>query len=205
MTKRKILLWLALTAACTAGCAQHAIAPPAAPNADAKPAQHVIVIHDFKQGLTGVKAVKPDVKLSLGRDDDPEHAGAPTLTVEYPKPSDNEAARDVWCEAQNRDWRPGGAISFRVKPDHAVKLSVSFIDRNGVAYTAWVMAAQPGVWQTLHISLTEIRPNPYFQPPNAKTGAPLDVSEVTSIGLAPHDDVAGRFEIGGFVLGGLGG
>jgi hypothetical protein len=120
---------------------------------------------------------------------------------EIPSFNSNPAARDVWCDTQNHDWRPGGAISFRVKPDHAVKLSVSFIDRNGVAYTAWVKAEQPRAWQTLRISLAEIRPNPYFQPPNAKTGAPLDVSEVTSIGFAPHDDVAGRFEIGGFVVG----
>jgi hypothetical protein len=76
------------------------------------------------------------------------------------------------------------------------------MDHNGVAYTAWVVAAEPGVWQTLKIPLSEIRPNPYFQPPNAKTGAPLDVSDVTSIGFAPHDDVAGRFEIDGFVVGG---
>jgi hypothetical protein len=65
-----------------------------------------------------------------------------------------------------------------------------------------VTAEQAGVWQTLRISLGEIRPNPYFQPPNAKTGAPLDVSQVKAIGFAPHDDVAGRFEIGGFVVGG---
>jgi hypothetical protein len=46
---------------------------------------------------------------------------------------------------------------------------------------------QGGVWQTVRISFAEIRPNPYFQPPDAKTGAPLDVSQVTRIGFAPQD------------------
>jgi hypothetical protein len=100
--------------------------------------RRAIVIRDFKQGLSGVKTVKRDVTVTLGRSHDAEHPGDPALIVEYPKPSDDPAARDVWCDTQNHDWRPGGAISSGVKPDHAVKPSVSFIDRNGVAYTAWV-------------------------------------------------------------------
>ncbi|HEY3664426.1 MAG TPA: hypothetical protein VGL19_00440 [Polyangiaceae bacterium] len=148
MPQRKALLWLALTAACPC-CVQPAIQPAIQPasahHPEAKADAPPIVIRDFKQGLAGVKTVKNDVKLSLGSD--PEHAGELTLTVEYPKPSADDAARDVWCDTQHRDWRAGSVILFRVKPDHAVKLSVSFMDHNGVAYTAWIVAAEPGVWQ----------------------------------------------------------
>jgi hypothetical protein len=149
MSQRKVFLWLALTAACPC-CAQPAIPPASAQPAEAKADLHAIVIRDFKHGLAGVKALKSDVKLSLVRD--PEQAGDSVLTVDYPEPSADPAARDVWCDTEQRDWRAGSAILFRVKPDHAVKLSVSFMDRNGVAYTAWVTAAQPGVWQSLKIS-----------------------------------------------------
>jgi hypothetical protein len=45
-----------------------------------------------------------------------------------------------------------------------------------------------------------MRPNPYFQPPGAKTGAPLDVSAVTFIAFAPQDRTSGRLEVGKFVV-----
>ena len=68
------------------------------------------------------------------------------------------------------------------------------MDRNKVAYTSWVQL-QGGVWQPIRIRFDEIRPNPYFQPPGARTGAPLDVSEVTGIGFAPQATAAGRYAI----------
>ena len=47
---------------------------------------------------------------------------------------------------------------------------------------------------------TEIRPNQFFQPPGAKTGAPLDVSDVKFVAFAPQDQAAGRFAIGRIVV-----
>jgi hypothetical protein len=44
------------------------------------------------------------------------------------------------------------------------------------------------------------RRNPFFQPPDAKTGAPLDVSEVKAIAFAPHDQTSGRLAIGKLVV-----
>ena len=64
-----------------------------------------------------------------------------------------------------------------------MKLSLSFLDRNRVAYTAW-RELQGGVWQLVRIPFDEIRPHPFFQPADAKTGAPLDVSEVKGIAFA---------------------
>lgn len=76
---------------------------------------------------------------------------------------------------------------------------MSFLDRNRVAYTTWT-ELKGGVWQAVGIPFDEMRPNPYFQPPDAKTGAPIDVSEVKSIAFAPQDRTAGRFTISRFVL-----
>ena len=80
-----------------------------------------------------------------------------------------------------------------------MRLSVSFLDRNRIAYTAWT-ELKGGAWQLVRIPFDEIRPNPYFQPPDAKTGASLDVSAVGSIAFAPHDQTAGRLAIGRFVV-----
>jgi hypothetical protein len=178
-----------------AGCANSATQPALSESDTTEKA--VVVIQAFKDGLSAIRAANPDVKLSAGRD--PALADEPVLVVEYPARTDNPAGRDVWCDAENQDWTLGRTISFRAKPDHAVRLSVSFLDRNRVAYTTWT-ELQGGVWQTVRISFAEIRPNPYFQPPDAKTGAPIDVSEVMRIGFAPQDQAAGRLAISRFVV-----
>ena len=159
--------------------------------------QSVVVIQAYAAGLAQVHAANPDVKLSLGRD--PDAHNEPVLLVTYPVPTPDAAGRDVLCDAQSRDWSAGHAIAFRIKPDHAVKLSVSLLDRNRVAYTTWT-ELQGGVWQPVRIAFDDLRPNPYFQPPDAKNGAPIDVSQVNGIIFAPHDDTPGRLALSKFVV-----
>ena len=48
--------------------------------------------------------------------------------------------------------------------------------------------------------LDEIRPNPFFQPPDARTGRPIDVSDVKGIAFAPQDKTSGRLAIGKFAV-----
>ena len=158
--------------------------------------QPALVIHSFDGGLDGVAAATPGVRLSVGRD---PSIGQPVLLVEYPAPTGDPAGRDVRCSAQNQDWTSGKAIAFQIKPDHALRLSLSFIDRNGVVYTAW-RDLNGGEWQAVRIPFDEIRPNPYFQPPGAKTGSPIDVSGVQFIAFAPQDRTAGRLHVGPLAL-----
>jgi Carbohydrate binding domain (family 11) len=157
----------------------------------------VVVIQAYKDGLSGVRTANPDVHLSVGRD--PSVPDTPVLFVEYPPPTKDPAGRDVRCDAEQQDWTAGRAIAFQVKPAHALRLSVSFLDRNRVAYTTWT-ELKGGVWQLVRIPFDEIRPNPYFQPPDAKTGGLIDVSEVKGIAFAPHDPSAGRLAISKFVV-----
>ena len=96
------------------------------------------------------------------------------LIVDYP------ARRDVQGAAEGQDWTAGRAISSQIKPDHPLRLSVSFRDRNRVAYTAW-KELKGGAWQSVRIPFDEIRPNPFYQPPDAKTGGAIDVSDVQDI------------------------
>ena len=135
--------------------------------------------------------------MGVGRD--PSFQDEPVLFVEYPVPTNDPAGRDVQCDAENQDWTAGRAILFRIKPEHDVKLSLSFLDRNRVAYTFW-KDLKGGMWQLVRIPFGEIRPNPYFQPPDAKVGAQLDVSQVKGIAFAPHDQTSGRLAIGKFVV-----
>jgi hypothetical protein len=160
-------------------------------------AQTMTVIRDFNDGLAGIRAANPNVHLSVERD--PEISDERVLMVEYPPPTSDPAARDVMCTAQSQDWSGGTGIAFQIKPANSMRLSVSFMDRNHVAYTAW-REVEGGVWQAIRIGFDEIRPNPFFQPPGAKTGVPLDVSDVKAILFAPQDPASGRLSIARFVV-----
>jgi hypothetical protein len=105
------------------------------------------------------------------------------------------AARDVQCSVETRNWGTGRAITFQAKSAHPTKLSVSFLDRNHVAYTSWTELPDTA-WHAVRIAFDEVRPNPCSQPPDARTGAPIDVSDVDAIAFAPQDKEAGRLVIG---------
>ena len=156
-----------------------------------------MIIHSFNNGLAGVRAASPDVHLSVGRD--PSGPDEQVLQVEYPAPTGNPAGRDVQCEAENRNWSSGRSVSFQVKPAQALRLSVSFFDRNRVVYTSWADLKE-GAWQVVRFAFADMKPNPYFQPPDAKQGSVIDVSDVPFIAFAPQDQTAGRFAIARFVV-----
>jgi len=157
----------------------------------------VTVIRAYENGLSGIQAANPEVHLSIERD--PALPGELVLVIDYPGPGNDPAARDVRCEAQNHDWTAGRAISFQIRPSRDMRLSFSFLDRNGVAYTTWT-SVKEDVWQPVRIAFDAMRPNPYFQPPTAKLGSPIDVSDVKGIAFAPQDRAAGRFAVTKFVV-----
>jgi hypothetical protein len=156
----------------------------------------VAIIQGYVDGVSGVRHANPDVRVSIGRD--AAIPDEPVLMVDYPAPTTDPAGRDVQCDAEARDWTGGRAMAFQVKPAHALRLSVSFIDRNGVVYTSWSDLKEG--WQWVQIAFDSIRPNPYFQPRGAKLGGPIDVSDVKFIAFAPQDKTPGRLTIGRFVL-----
>jgi hypothetical protein len=159
--------------------------------------QPALVIHGFDEGPSGVSAANPYVRLSVTPDTSIDQM---VLLVDYPEPTNNPSGRDVRCTVEHPNWTAGKAIAFQVKPDHPLRLSVSFIDRNGVVYTAWRDLLRGGEWQRVRIPIDRIQPNPYFQPPGAKTDAPIDVSEVRMIAFAPQDKTSGRLKISSLYL-----
>ena len=183
------------TVAIAAGCAASKATPTTEPEGpEATPAA---VIQSYESGLGAIRSLSPDVELSLGHD--PGLPGRLVLFVDYPAASGDPASRDVWCDSETLDWTLGRAIAFQIKPEQALRLSVSFLDRNGVAYTSWT-ELEGAVWQTVRIPLDQIRPNPYFQPPGANADAPMDVTRIERIGFAPQGQAAGRLAVGRFVL-----
>jgi hypothetical protein len=67
------------------------------------------------------------------------------LLVEYPAPTDDPAGPDIQCVAETKTG-PVGARFHQIRPTHSMRLSLSFVDRNRVAYTASA-ELKGGVWQ----------------------------------------------------------
>ena len=149
------------------------------------------VLQAFERGTDIVRA-RPALTVRVVTD-----AEIPTerlLVVEYPARGGDPASRDVWIEVEQRDWSKARAIEFQARSDHPARLSVSFLDGNGVAYTTW-SDLPSGNWHTVRVVLDSIRPNPYFQPPGARKDGAMDVSNVSSLGVAPQDSTAGTIWI----------
>jgi Carbohydrate binding domain (family 11) len=148
----------------------------------------MIVVRSFDEILAGVQAIAA-IRLRTSRD--ATIGNESVLLVDYPARTTDPAARDVHCTTEARDWTGGRAIAFRVRPDQPTRLSVSFLDRNHVAWTAW-LDLHAGEWQSVRIAFDTLRPNPFFQPPGADTSRPIDVSDNAAIGFAPQSPGAGR-------------
>ena len=130
---RLVVVMIATVVACRNPASSHTARPadPARSSGDGS----AIVVHDYKSGLAGVHARNPNVRLSLRRDS--TRVGDSVLVVEYPPPTGDPAGRDVQLDAATTDWTAGRALSFRINPDITIRLAVSFLDRNRVAYTSW--------------------------------------------------------------------
>ena len=188
---------LVVTISVLVSCRSAATVRRASPSVPTPEDAWAIVVHDYRNGLDGARAAARGVKLSLRGDS--TNAGDSLLIVEYPPPTSDPAARDVRLRAAATNWTAGHALSFRILPGSAARLSVSFLDRNRVAYTSWIQL-DSGRWQTIRIPFESLRPNPYFQPPDAKTGTPLDVSRITEIAFAPQSPDSGRFVMSRIVV-----
>ena len=165
---------------------------------DAGSGEHhaVMIIRAFDEQLLGIRAANPAVRLTMGHES--ALPNQRVLSVEFPAAA-GPASRDVWSDAQIHDWTTARAIAFKARPDNSLRISVSFMDRNRVAHTAWA-DLEGGKWQAVDLPFARIKPNPYFQPPEANTRALLDLSDVKAIGFAPQTPEAGRLAITEFTV-----
>src|SRR5262245_52904204 len=102
LLERGELPWAALLISATCAVLP---SPSIAPAQQTGKERAAIVIQSFEAGLTAVRAANAGVKLSIVHDDAMPSGAA--LVVEYPLPTQNPGGRDVWCEAEAKDWTAG--------------------------------------------------------------------------------------------------
>lgn len=182
------------------GVAYRPAPPPPAPRASAPaptPAAAVPTLPhtllDFESDATLGKPARStersSVALSLAQGESAGTALSITFKCQGGEP---QGLLDVWYELSPLDLRSAKAITLRLKPESALALSVSFMDGNHTGWTQQPPPLTPGVWQTVKLELYKFWHNP-FGPPGDKPGAPVDLSAVGALGIAPKDCGDGQF------------
>lgn len=188
---------IALVAACARPvqpAPQNAVATPSASASSlrAEPAPPN-VLQDYERVELAALHVSPGVSAS-SIEPDASVAGHRVLRVRYQCAAEPPNC-DIWQQLGGADWRGARALRFRIRTEKPLSLSTSFIDGNGVGYTVRTDATHGGDWEELIVPIEHYRPNQYFQPPDAKTGSPLDLQHVRAFGFCPLDAGPGTFAI----------
>jgi len=119
-----------------------------------------------------------------------EKKGGQYLTVTYSLKGDYCG---LWVRAGGSDWSrvtvPAGAKNLYIKGycKQPLELSISLSDKNGGQYTT--MGTLPtfkgGKWETVVIPLADFSLDPYYQPPEAVKGAPMDFTQIKQFNIQP--------------------
>lgn len=126
-----------------------------------------------------------DLRLDVVRD--PERAERQIIDLHY------DLKAGGWCgvwlrcgdEWEGQDWSKGRKFVFTVHTTEALSLEFGFNDVNGNAYVALAPQTKGNGWETLSFPLDSFQLNPYWQPPEAKKGAPRDLSSIETFNIAP--------------------
>lgn len=163
-------------------------------------AARAAVVQDYEPGAP---ISKPSEASAVSRLGITLAAGDPTgnaLSVEYGcSGTEQRALLDVWSEPRTSDWSTASALSFRIKPDAAISLSVSFMDANHAGYTQKTPPLVANVWQTVRLPFDKFWLNP-FGPQGDTPGRPQDRTKVQAFGFAPDGCTNGHFLIDDFTL-----
>jgi hypothetical protein len=84
-----------------------------------------------------------------------------------------------------QDWSKGKSLVFEVHSTEPLKLQAAFVDGAQNAYVGPIQTAEPGAWRSLAIPFRRFILNPYYQPPMAKKGEPMDLRHIDNVSLLP--------------------
>ncbi len=105
----------------------------------------------------------------------------------------------VWIRAgqdwRGQDWGRGSGLAVEARSRSPLRLQLAFNDANQNAYLSPPLELEPGAWRVLRAPFASFRPNPYYQPPHARPGAPLDLGRVDTFNLSPLTPGRHAFEV----------
>ena len=101
----------------------------------------------------------------------------------------------MWYKAGNFDANLSGnsAINVTVYCKSPIVLGMALLDKNHNQYVAELPSTQGGKWETVSVPLSAFKLDPYYTPPDAVKGAPMDLSLVKTFNFQPK--TVGKFNV----------
>ena len=128
--------------------------------------------------------------------DNPNKKGQQYLSIAYELKQGGYCG--MWCRAGGADWKGANlmglkTISLMIYSKDPVVLGLALKDNNNNQYVAETPANKGGKWETVSVSLSDFKLDPYYTPPDAKKGAPEDFSKVATFNIQPK--TVGKFAV----------
>jgi len=128
---------------------------------------------------------------------DPDAPGRMQAACRY------ELTEGGWCgvwvrcgdEWEGQDWRGSKSLVFTVYSREPLSFEFGFNDVNENAYIALAPQTKGTGWETLSFPMTSFQLNPFYQPPGAQKGAPLDLSRIETFNIAPKTTGKHEFKL----------
>lgn len=162
-------------------------------------------VQDFEAIETAYGTFQDDktpCKVTMKVVDDPDKKGGQVCRIDYKL--DPKGWGGAWMRAGQtwggQDWSGGKTLKLRVRSDAPVDLELAFNDANQNAYTAPAVHYDGKGWQTLAVPMAGFHLNEYYQPPESKKGAPLDLGRIESFNIGVKSSGSGRVYVDDVVL-----
>ncbi len=160
-----------------------------------------LVVQDFtlleKNGYGPFLDKDSGTTLDMTLDRDPEGKGERLSAFKY------NLKKKGWCgvwirvgdDWNGQDWRGAKTLTLQVYSDFPLTLELGFNDAKQNAYTALAPPTQGKGWETIQMPFSSFQLNPYWQPPEAKKGAPQDLSKLETFNISPKTEGKHGFKV----------
>lgn len=141
-------------------------------------------------------------KVALALKDEEGRKGNKVAVIDY------DLKPGGWCgywmragdDWNGQDWTGAKSVELRVHSREPIVLELAFNDANQNAYLSTAGTTAGKGWETLKVPFSSFVLNPYYQPPQSKKGAALDLSHVETFNVAPKTEGKHAFKLDDILL-----
>ena len=104
----------------------------------------------------------------------------------------------MWARAGGSDWngvnlKDKKVLSLTIYCKEPVSLGLAIKDATNNQYVLDTPMTKGGKWETVVVNLSDFKLDPYYTPPDAKKGAPEDLSKVSGFNIQAK--TVGKFTV----------
>ncbi len=193
----------AVESAGAAGAAPASSAPaassaaPAASSASTGAAIQVLDASTIDSKSAGTFQDSQGSSFAFVTKDNPSKKGQKYLSITYELKQGGYCG--MWMRAGGADWNGANlagakTLNLTIYSKDPVVLGIALKDKGNNQYVAETPMSKGGKWETVSVNMSDFKLDPYYTPPDAVKGAPMDFSKVSTFNIQPK--TVGKFTVG---------